>query len=334
MQQPLFEKQTIENPQPQAVNVQRLVSKPVLLHGDCLDKNELIEDGSVDLILSDLPYGNMNTDGGRKLGINGWDLTIEPKQVYKIANRILRKNGKMVLFSQEPYTNKLINEAIPNVPFGYRAIWEKNTFANPLGAKVNMVGFYEDILVFSKDQCPISKHPLRAIMAKYVEKYGKGYLTKLFLTEGRYSGELSAKVHASYKFGFNEGMRFDLMNGKMYDFLADFIEFEETFEELREIDAKYKIKYGSTFNLWEGGKYKGNILTYAKDNNGHHPTQKPILLLEDLIKTFSNVGDVVVDLTMGSGSAGVAACNTMRNFIGIELDKKYYQMATKRIEAC
>ena len=54
--------------------------------GDCLEKHENIKSGSVDLILTDLPYGNMNTDGGRKMGINGWDLAIEPSKVYEIAN--------------------------------------------------------------------------------------------------------------------------------------------------------------------------------------------------------------------------------------------------------
>ena len=121
-----------------------------LFFGDCLIESDKIESGTVDLILTDLPYGNMNTDGGRKLGINGWDLAIEPKKVYEIANRILRKNGKMVLFSQEPYTTQLINEAIPNLPFNYRAIWEKDNFAVALGANKNMVSFYEDILIFSK----------------------------------------------------------------------------------------------------------------------------------------------------------------------------------------
>ena len=61
------------------------------------------------------------------------------------------------------------------------------------------------------------------------------------------------------------------------------------------------------FNLWEGNKFKSNILKYKKDCEGLHPTQKPVLLLEDLIKTFSNDGDLVVDMTMGSGSTGVAA---------------------------
>ena len=276
--------------------------KVKLLKGDCLIESDKIESGSVDLILTDLPYGIMNTDGGRKLGINGWDIAIEPKKVYEIANRILRKNGKMILFSQEPYTTKLITEAIPNIPFSYRATWEKDNFAVALGANKNMVSFTEDVLVFSKGECYEAKHPLRQTMKKYVSKYGSDFIIDLFLKEGRYTGELSARVHASYKFGFNNGMRFDLMNEKMYDYLSDFIEFEETFKELKKIDKEYKIKYSSTFNLWEGKKYKSNILKYKKDYTGDHPTQKPVLLLEDLIKTFSNENDLVVDLTMGSGS--------------------------------
>ena len=94
-----------------------------LIQGDCLEQHENIESGSVDLILTDLPYGTMN-------GFNGidWDFAIEPKKVYEIANRILRKNGKMILFSQEPYTGQLTTQAIPNVPFNYRMIWQKDNF--------------------------------------------------------------------------------------------------------------------------------------------------------------------------------------------------------------
>ena len=62
-----------------------------------------------------------------------------------------------------------------------------------------------------------------------------------------------------------------------------------------------------------------------------HPTQKPVALLEYLIKTFSKEGDVVLDFTMGSGSTGVACRNTNRDFIGIELDKEYYDIAVDRI---
>lgn len=303
-----------------------------IYQGDCLIESKKINNGSVDLILTDLPYGNMNTDGGRKLGINGWDLSIKPKKIYEIANRILRKNGKMILFSQEPYTFQLMSEVIPNIPFLYRAIWEKDNFANALGVNKAMVGFYEDILIFSKNECYEAKHPLRNVMLKYVIKYGKEYIINLFLKEGRYTSELSAKVHASYKFGFNNGMRFDFMDRKLYTFLCDYIKFEETYEELKFIDNEYKQKYKSTFNLWEGNKYKSNILKYKKDYEGLHPTQKPILLLEDLIKTFSNERDLVVDLTIGSGSTAIACINTNRNYIGFELDNTYYKISLERVK--
>ncbi len=307
-----------------------------LLQGDCLIESEKIETGTVDLILTDLPFGivKMKENAGNYKVLNtaeNWDKAIEPIKIFDIANRILRKNGKLILFSQEPYTTKLISEAMPNVPFSYRMIWEKDNFANALLSKKAPVSYFEDILVFSKMECYEAKHPLRNAMKKYVQKYGKDFIIDLFLKEGRYTSELSARVHASYKFGFNNGMRFDLMNENMYDYLSDFIEFEETFEELKQIDNEYKIKYGSTFNLWEGKKYKSNILKYKKDYDGYHPTQKPILLLEDLIKTFSNEGNLVVDLTCGSGSTGVACVNTNRNFIGIEKDEKYFEIAKERI---
>ena len=92
------------------------------------------------------------------------------------------------------------------------------------------------------------------------------------------------------------------------------------------------LKYRATFNLWEGGKFKSNVLEYKKDYDGLHPTQKPILLLEDLIKTFSNENDLVVDLTMGSCSTGIACMNTNRNFIGIELDENYFNISKNRVE--
>ena len=99
------------------------------------------------------------------------------------------------------------------------------------------------------------------------------------------------------------------------------------YEELAEIDRKFD----SVFNLWQGGKHKSNILRYKKDYDGYHPTQKPVALLDDLIRTYSNEGDHVVDLTMGSGSTGVAAANTGRKFIGIEKDDNYFEIARKRI---
>src|SRR5699024_5119832 len=138
-----------------------------LYHGDCLIESEKIKSGSVDLILTDPPYGTMN-------GFSGidWDFAIDPKEVYATANRILRKNGKLVLFSQEPYTSRLITEAHQNIPFSYCMIWEKNDFANALLVNKAPVSYYEDILVFSKTHDTDGIHPLREYFKKVHEFIG------------------------------------------------------------------------------------------------------------------------------------------------------------------
>jgi len=316
---------------------EKKLNRMKLYKGDCLIESDKIESGSVDLILTDLPYGNMNTDGGRKLGINGWDLAIEPKKVYEIANRILRKNGKMILFSQEPYTTKLITEAIPNIPFGYRATWEKDNFAVALGAKVNMVSFTEDVLVFSKMHQKHDfegKHPLRdyfKIIMEYINLNLKQINTKL----GHRRAEHTFYINSTQYGLCTEKTYLELIEVFGIDKVNEFKEFAE----LKQIDTEYRTdllkqmneQYPSTFNLWEGEKYKSNILKYKKDYDGHHPTQKPVLLLEDLIKTFSNENYLVVDLTMGSGSTGVACKNTKRDFIGIEMNEEYFKIAEQRI---
>ena len=83
----------------------------------------------------------------------------------------------------------------------------------------------------------------------------------------------------------------------------------------------------------EGFRYPSTIQEFSNGNNNNvHPTQKPVELLEYLIKTYTNENETVLDNCMGSGSAGVACINTNRNFIGIELDEKYFNIAKERIE--
>jgi len=305
-----------------------------LFCGDCLIESDKIESGSVDLILTDLPYGTMN---GFK-GID-WDFAIEPKKVYEIANRILRKNGKMVLFSQEPYTSKMINEAIANIPFNYRMIWEKDNFANALIAKKAPLNYYEDVLVFSKNH---QKHDFEGMHP--LRPYFKNVMDFIGLNLKQINNKLGHR-RAEHTF-YIDSTQYGLCTEKTYNELVevfgiDKMECFKNFDELKQIDTEYRTEllrqmneqHPSTFNLWEGNKYKSNILKYKKDYNGYHPTQKPVLLLEDLIKTFSNEGDLVVDLTMGSGSTGVACKNTNRSFIGIEKDENYFKIAEQRINA-
>ncbi len=100
---------------------------------------------------------------------------------------------------------------------------------------------------------------------------------------------------------------------------------------MKEICNAHKLKTPKIFNLPEGKKFKPNILKYKKDYSGLHPTQKPVALMEDLIKTYTNEGGTVLDFTMGSGTTGVAAKNLKRDFIGIELDNDYFKIAQQRI---
>ena len=83
-----------------------------------------------------------------------------------------------------------------------------------------------------------------------------------------------------------------------------------------------------------GWRYPTQVWKFQRDclTSNLHPTQKPIALLEELIKTFTNEGEIVLDNCMGSGSTGVACINTNRNFIGYELDEHYFQIAKERLE--
>ena len=299
----------------------------------CLEESNKIESGSVDLILTDLPYGTMkgiNKDfvgyGRKDHDGHLWDVVIDTTKVMETANRILRKNGKMVLFCQDPFSTELKNKAIPNLPFNYSMIWEKDNFANALIAKKSPVNYYEDVLIFSKNSDYEGLHPLRP--------YFKIVMDFIGLNNKSIVSKIGGKADHTFRV---DSTQFDLCTEKTYLELIEVFGIDKMnsfkdFECLKKIDNQFKKQFASTFNLWQGNKYKSNILKYKKDYTGYHPTQKPILLLEDLIKTFSNKNDLVVDLTIGSGSTAIAALNTNRNFIGFEKEKKYYDLATKRIE--
>lgn len=297
--------------------------------GDCLELMPQIQDGTVDLILTDLPYGTMNgaeLDGWENNKIN-WDFAIEPKQIYKEANRILRKNGKMILFSQEPYTTKLITEAICNVSFNYRMIWEKDHFANSLIAKKAPVSYFEDILVFSKTHELKTDNEVRDYLISERQKVKEaGYTDKQLRTMCGVS--LKGGGLLCHYWGREQWM---MPTEKHYNTLKQTGFFQRPFAELKEINDKLKKEVESTFNLWDGKKFKSNILRHKKDYEGLHPTQKPILLMEDLVKTFSNENDLVLDITAGSGSTLLACKNTGRNYLGFEKEQKYFEVATKRL---
>ena len=308
-----------------------------LYNGDCLELMKNIPDGSVDLVLTDPPYGTIKgiekSKASQDCGYRAceWDNIIDTDKMFLELSRILRPNGKAILFSQEPYTSKLITSVIPSLPFLYRAMWYKNTAGNILGAKSAMVNRFEDICIFGRIYRKShyqADHPLREYFKEEKEKSG--------LTNKQINEILGNGMASHY---FTNGEQFLCPTQKMYGKLQTTGFFKRPYEEIKEIDTLYvqeiyrkmNVENPQIFNLWQGGKSKSNVLEYAKDNDGYHPTQKPVKLLEDLIQTYSNEGNTVLDFTMGSGSTGVACINTNRNFIGIEIDKGYFDIARKRI---
>jgi len=296
-----------------------------LMRGDCLERMKEIPNGSVDMILTDPPYGtvrNAGLDGWENKKTN-WDVCIDHSEMLNECNRVLRTNGALVLFSQDPYTAKLMTETHGNLPFSYRMTWLKDHFANALIAKKAPVNYTEDICVFFKKYDTLNQHPLRCYALKIIEFTGKK-LKQINSDLGHRRAE---------HFFYVDSTQFGLCTEKTYNQLTEMYglssqDWFKPYSELIEINRKFNRK----FNL-QGKRFKSNVLSFKKDYQGLHPTQKPVALIEDLIKTYTDEGETVLDFTMGSGTTGVAAKNLNRNFIGIELDGNYFKIAKERIES-
>lgn len=231
-----------------------------LMLGDCLERMKEIPDGSVDLILTDPPYGTTACK---------WDSVIDLDKMWEQLKRIIKPNGAIVMTASQPFTTVLIHSNLKD--FKYCWVWDKVKPSTGLHAKVMPLRSTEDIAVFGSGKI--------AYFPQMVQK-------KLRVEEKNDS------------------------NG-------------ETFG-----GARVKRQHDN-----KGLGYPKNLLTISNaDQTGRvHPTQKPVALMEYLIKTYSNEGETVLDFTMGSGTTGVACINTGRSFIGIEMDESYFNIATKRI---
>ncbi|MCW8966850.1 MAG: site-specific DNA-methyltransferase [Candidatus Pacearchaeota archaeon] len=240
------------------------MNNPTLIHGDCLEKLYWVIDGSVDLVLTDPPYGTTACK---------WDTVIPFEPMWSEIWRVLKPNGACALFGSEPFSSHLRMSQIKY--FKYDWIWDKvNKFSGHLNAKKQPLRITEVITIFYRKQCAYNP-----IMVP-----GKPYTT---ISSG-------AKTK-------NYGKQID------------------------------KVK---TINT--GLYYPKNLLAIPGDERVSvgriHPTQKPVALLEYIIKTYTLEGETVLDFTMGSGSTGVACVNTGRKFIGIEEDDKYFEIAKQRID--
>ena len=245
------------------VRVNNMVS---LYNGDCLELIKDVPSGSIDLILTDPPYGTTNCK---------WDIIIPFEPMWQQLKRIIKPNGAICLFGSEPFSSALRMSNIKD--FKYDWYWQKTTPTGFLNAKKQPLRNIETISVF------YSKQPTYNPQKTY------GHKRKVSLAKHK-----------------------------------------QNCKKAEEYNDYGLASYDST------ERYPTQILQFKTDRqkSALHPTQKPVALLEYLIKIYTNEGETVLDFTMGSGSTGVACVNTNRNFIGIELDEGYFQIAKQRIENC
>jgi len=226
-----------------------------LIHGDCLVEMARSPDGSVDMIMCDLPYGTTDC---------AWDSVIPFEPLWAHYKRIIKPTGVVVLTASQPFTTALIASNMRE--FKYCWVWEKSAATGHLLAKRRPMKLHEDICIFSFGRA--CYNPQDLLPFNKMTKRGS--------------------------------------NGE--NFRSSGLE-----------------------NFQEFTNYPRSIIRCATDTKRVHPTQKPVALMEYLIKTYTNPGDTVLDNCMGSGTTGVACVNTGRKFIGIERDAKYFGVAFGRI---
>ena len=228
-----------------------------LLEGDCLERMKDIPDGSVDMVLTDPPYGTTSCK---------WDSIIPLEPMWEQLKRIIKPNGAIVMTASQPFTTTLI--ASNRKMFKYCWYWKKNRATGVLNAKKQPLREIEEIVVFN------------------VKQYNPQGLIEV-----NQPSRNSKKDYDNYGSGTCKS---------------------------------YVQKYTN---------YPRQVLEFDSIQRTVHPTQKPVALMEYLIKTYTNEGETVLDFTMGSGTTGVACKNLNRNFIGIELDEQYFKIAQERISA-
>lgn len=248
-----------------------------LLHGDCLELMKDIPANSIDMVLTDPPYGTTACK---------WDNVIPFEPMWNELKRITKDNGAICLFGSEPFSSHL---RLSNLKmFKYDWVWqkEKNQGADFIQAKNKPICDIEMISVFSG---------------------GKTFHEGMTKNRMAYFPQGLERVDAQRK-------------GQI------------KVKELRTVTSRATVKKQYT---QEFTNYPRVIISKFKNRAKEkrlHPTQKPVALLEYLIKTYTLENKTVLDFTMGSGSTGVACKNLNRQFIGIEKDDNYFQIAKNRIE--
>ena len=242
-----------------------------LMLGDCLERMKEIESGSVDCVITDLPY---------QITACKWDIIIPFEPMWAELHRVCKPNAPMIFTASQPFTSMLVMSNLKE--FKVEWIWEKAVGSNFATLKYQPMKEHESVLVFSNGGGKTPYYPIKE------PRKGSGSARMNYGHNGSKTGE--ANGSQDFK-GWKEGD---------YD------------KDLRNPSS---VQY---FNNRESTR-------------GLHPTQKPVALLEYLVKTYTKEGETVLDFTFGSGSTAIACLNTNRKFIGVELDKQYFDIAVNRI---
>ena len=241
-----------------------------LMFGDCLERMSEIATGSVDLVLTDPPYGTTACK---------WDAIIPFEPMWAQVKRVLKPNGAAVFTASQPFTSALV---MSNTEwFKYCCVWEKTRATGHVHAKNKPMKLHEDVAVFSPGT---TVHASQSITRMTYNPQG---LTRKATPTVRRAGGSLPRVYGE------------------------------------------RPSHKDVLQEFEG--YPDTLLRFASEGSTVHPTQKPVALMEYLIRTYTNDGETVLDFTMGSGTTGVACMNTGRRFIGIENNAEYFNIAERRI---
>jgi len=246
--------------------------KKEILLGDCLELMKEIPNGSIDMILCDLPYGTTACK---------WDNIIDLDFLWKQYKRIIKDNGVIALTATQPFASKLINNDLKM--FKQELIWDKVMPVGHLIAGKRIMSVHENILLFWNKQ-PIFNRQF---------------------TERR-----------------TEDRRINIV-----DNYNNLITTSKTELVKNTPETRFSKGYDNTK---VNPKSIISITKRIAHKDRHHPTQKPIELMEYLVKTYTNEGDTVLDNTMGSGTTNLACIKLNRKSIGIEKEKQYYDVAVRR----
>ena len=278
-----------------------------LYNGDCLEVMKEIPSKSVDMILCDLPY---------QVTKNKWDIIIPMNDYVIIDDEVLEKDKFYLQQFMKGLTKKEIDKT-----------WKENKQEGLWSHYNRIIKDNGAILLFGQD----------IFSAQLINSNLKMYKYKWFWKKDRPSGFLNAKkmplkdveeILVFYK-------KCPIYNPQFWEGIP-----------LHGMGTKYKEgnlgnnNYGkfashknpSANREGDTKKYPRQVLEFKRPHPPIFPTQKPVDLCEYLIKTYTNEGDLVLDNCMGSGTTGIAALNTNRKFIGIELDENYFNMAKQRIK--